>query len=99
MDTTQAGMGTASNLRAEMARQNRKKRELAALLGISPAAVTRRISGETPLDVNELLAIAEWLDVPVTELLPGRGSHPTTSGWSGRSRQDDLAELLVGAAA
>lgn len=40
------------------------------LLGISPAAVTRRVSGETPLDVNELCAIAQWLDIPVTALLP-----------------------------
>jgi transcriptional regulator with XRE-family HTH domain len=78
MNTAEVGLTTASNLRAELARQNKKKGELALLLGISPAAVTRRVSGETPLDVNELYAIAAWLDVSVMELVPDpTGAAPT----------------------
>lgn len=61
---------TASNLRAELARQGRKKGDLARHLGLSGSAMTRRLTGETAMDVNELCAAAAWLDVPFTTLLP-----------------------------
>lgn len=75
---------TASNLRAELARANRKKGELAVVLGLSPAAVTRRVSGETALDIDELCAVAAWLDIPITRLLP-QDMNPPTSGLLGGS--------------
>ena len=81
----------ASNLRAELARQNRKKNELAVLLGISPTAVTRPISGATPLDVNEVVAIAQWLDIPVSALLE-TAYRPTTDRYADGS---DLPSLPV----
>jgi len=95
--TTQWAAAVASNLRAELARANRRKGDLAAVLGLSPAAITRRASGETPLDVNELFAIAEWLDIPVTALLPDEGYRLNKSGLSWESREV-FDGLLVGAA-
>lgn len=96
MTTADTAHTTAGNLRAELGRQKRKKSELALLLGISPAAVTRRVSGETPLDVNELCAIAAWLDVPVTALLP---SQPTGTGTTAQYLTDSWGlGVLAGAA-
>lgn len=80
-----------------MARSNRKKGELALLLGISPAAVTRRISGETALDVNELCMIAQWLNIPVTTLLPAGLVTPEqqVSPPTDRCLGDNAAYLLA----
>lgn len=85
---------TASNLRAELARANKRKGDLATFLGLSPAAITRRVNGETPLDVDELCAVAAWLDIPLTRLLPER-VNPTTSGLSGGNRA--VVDMLVAA--
>lgn len=52
-----------------MARQNRTRVDLAAALGVSYTAATRRFDGTIPLDVSELDLLAAWLDVPVTRLL------------------------------
>jgi transcriptional regulator with XRE-family HTH domain len=79
MSISRVAAASASNLRAEIARQNRRKGDLGPLLGISASAVTRRLSGETPLDVNELCAVAAWLDVPVTALLPDVASPSQSS--------------------
>lgn len=77
-------MTLAANLRGEMARQRRRQVDLAAVLSMSQAAVSRRLSGETPLDVDELYAVASWLDLPITDLMPqpvasGGGKHATCS--------------------
>lgn len=91
------GDTAASNLRAELARQNKKKSEMALLLGISPAAVTRRVSGETALDVNEVVALAEWLDIPVTDLIGGTAYRPTTDRSSGDNAMPAYGPALVAA--
>lgn len=44
---------------------------LAARIGISQAAVSARIKGKTPFDINELVRIADALDVPLETLLAG----------------------------
>lgn len=92
MDIKQAGQTIASNLRAEIARQKRRKGDLAPVLNLSPAAVTRRLSGETPLDVNELCAVAAWLNVPITTLLPEPPEGGTT-----RQKFADSPALAVAA--
>lgn len=71
---------SAANLRAEVARAGRKKSELARVLGLSPAAVTRRLQGETPMDINELCTAAEWLNLPVSALIGGP-YHRATDGY------------------
>ena len=64
----------AANLRAEMARQRKTGKELALVLSVSQASASRRTTGETPLDVDELCSVAAWLDVPFSALLPDRDS-------------------------
>lgn len=59
----------AGALRAEMARRKVSQSQLAGHLGMSQMAVSRRVSGETPLDIAELFAAADYLGVPVTALL------------------------------
>jgi transcriptional regulator with XRE-family HTH domain len=60
----------AGHVRAEMARHNRAGRELADLLGVSTAAISRRMRGHVPFRADEVIAIAGWLGVPVDALLP-----------------------------
>lgn len=53
-----------------MARQNVPQRRLAEALGMSQAAAWRRLRGEVPFDVTELVRIADLLDVPASQFLP-----------------------------
>ena len=59
----------AANIRAELARQRVSQRTLADELGMSPAALSNRLAGATPIDVNELGAIADALGVSASALL------------------------------
>lgn len=59
----------AAELRAEMARQNRSRMDLADALGISHSAASRRFDGSISLDVDELYRVAVWLSVPVSRFL------------------------------
>ena len=59
----------ASNILAEIARRRLSQRVVAEHLGVSQPSFSARMSGKTPLDVNELFAIADLLDVPIENLL------------------------------
>jgi transcriptional regulator with XRE-family HTH domain len=61
----------AANLRAELGRADISGVQLAQALGVSQAWVSRRITGSTPLDVEDLVSIADVLDVPVSRLTDG----------------------------
>jgi transcriptional regulator with XRE-family HTH domain len=61
---------TAGSVRAELARRGITGRELAAALGRSERTVRRRLSGDLPFTVDELTAVAGFLDIPVGSLLP-----------------------------
>jgi predicted transcriptional regulator len=52
-----------------MARRKVPQREIADSLGMSQAAVSKRLAGVVPWDVNELDVVARVLEVPVTTLL------------------------------
>lgn len=54
-----------------MARRRLNQTDLAGLLGQGQPWVSRRMSGSTPITVDDLEAIAEALRVPVSELLGG----------------------------
>ena len=60
-----------ANIRAEMARRNLPQSALAERLSISQAGVSNRLRGQTPFDVNELHAVADFLGVPRATLLDG----------------------------
>lgn len=65
---------SASEVRAELAKQRRTATELAAVLGITPQTVGRRLSGETPFDVIELVSAAEWLGVDPRQFIPSQSA-------------------------
>ncbi len=57
-------------IRAELARRGRSQQDLADALELSGVAVSRRLTGQTPIDLDELAAIASYLQMPVAALLP-----------------------------
>lgn len=59
----QADHLVAGEIRAELARQRRSQAELAELLGVSKPWLSRRLSGETPLAVADVVVMAEALGV------------------------------------
>lgn len=60
-----------ANIRAEMARQNKTQADLAELLGVTRQSVSRRMVGQVDFGISELTTIAEFLDVPIADLLGG----------------------------
>lgn len=53
-----------------MARSRRTQSDLAEMLHVTPTAVSNRLRGIVPWDINELARVAEFLGVPLTDLLP-----------------------------
>lgn len=82
MTVTEWAMPTVDNIRAEMARKRKNQSELAAILGVSQAGVSRRLKGTTPFTVNELYAVARWLGVSVKALVEDDPDLTMHSGWS-----------------
>lgn len=62
---------TGANVRGEMARKGVTQVDLASALGVSQAAVSARLRGVTPFDINELATIAALLGVTVERLVEG----------------------------
>ena len=58
-----------ANVRAEMARRKVPQREVADLLNLPQASVSKRLAGEVPWRITELTKVADFLDVPVAVLL------------------------------
>lgn len=48
-----------------------RNKQLAAHLGISESTLSKKIRGDRPWTLDEVLSTAEFLDVPLTDLLPG----------------------------
>ena len=67
--TTPTAQRVAAEVRAEMARQHRSVRDLAAALDLSYSAASRRFNGEIALDMDDLHRVAAWLGLPPAALL------------------------------
>lgn len=52
-----------------MARQRRTSKELAEVLHCSQSSASRRMTGETVLDLDEIDAIVKWLGVDLEDLV------------------------------
>jgi transcriptional regulator with XRE-family HTH domain len=63
---------TAAEVRAWIARRKLNVPRVAALTGMSPAYLYRRVNGETALDMNDLEVLARALQVSVISLLPAQ---------------------------
>lgn len=72
--TSQAAAGT---IRAEAARRQISHRELAEKLGMSKAALSRRMTGVQAWDLEELHAVAGLFGMDVRDLLPAATSSTT----------------------
>lgn len=55
----------AANVRAELGRVNSSQSKAAAAIGMSQAALSKRLAGRLPFTVDELGDIADYLGVPV----------------------------------
>lgn len=60
----------ADVVRAELARRRISGRKLAKGLGWSFTTTARRLNGSSPFDIDELAAVAGFLNVSVRDLLP-----------------------------
>ena len=58
-----------SAVRAELARAGKSVASLAPLLGLGRTAVYSRTRGEQPFDYVELQLIANYLDIPLLQLI------------------------------
>lgn len=56
-------------IRAELARRGANQGDLANILNLHQTAVHRRMAGKVPWRVDELTKVAEYLGVPVAELM------------------------------
>jgi transcriptional regulator with XRE-family HTH domain len=74
----------ADAIRARLALRRRRNlapssgKELAAAVGMSQSGMSARLTGATPIDLNDLERIARALDMEVADLLPTparRGDH------------------------
>ena len=59
----------ASEIRAELARRRGTKDGMRKALGWSHGYITRRLTGEAPLDMNDLEKIAGYFGMTVIELI------------------------------
>lgn len=69
----------AEEIRALLARRRMSAAELARRTGIKQSTISRRMTGETAFDLDDLELIAEVLQVEVVDLLPRKGT-PTIGG-------------------
>lgn len=60
----------AEAVRVELARRRTSGRAMARELGWSFTTTARRLNGSSPFDIDELDAVARFLGVPVSALLP-----------------------------
>lgn len=58
-----------ANVRAEMARRNKTQADVAAVLHLSQESVNRRFRGRIAWRINELRALADAFDVPMSALV------------------------------
>lgn len=67
----------AAEVRAEMARHKMSQRVLAERIGMAPHTMQRRLALKHPFSYEELVAIADVLELPVLTLL-SRAEQPSS---------------------
>jgi transcriptional regulator with XRE-family HTH domain len=69
MDLATPSERVAATVRAELARHRKTQAGLARALGLARTSMHRRITGEQPFDVAELHVVADYIGIPVADLL------------------------------
>jgi transcriptional regulator with XRE-family HTH domain len=72
-DSPTPHQAVAAEVRAQLARRRMSGRRAAFALGWKQPYIARRLSGEIPFDVNDLTALAQLLELPVSEFFEIRG--------------------------
>lgn len=70
---------TGRRVRGRLAESEVSQERAAQVLGLSQAAMSRRLSGRVDFTISELLDLAEWLGVTLDDLLPrevANGNRP-----------------------
>lgn len=65
----------AAEIRGLMGARKLNAVDLVPVLGISSTAVLRRYNGELVMNINEVEAIAKWLNVPITRIIAPASHH------------------------
>lgn len=76
-------VAVAEEVRVAMARKRINGARLASVIGRSQAYLSRRLTGETAFDVDDLERIADALGVPVVDLLPSDKVRPNNRSGAG----------------
>lgn len=61
-------------VRAEMTRRKITQAEVSACIGLTQQAVSRRLAGQVPFDVNELAKIADYLGLDIATLVKAKAA-------------------------
>lgn len=69
METISPARRVGDEIRAHLARRRMSQSQLGSLLGLSQTAVSRRLLGEVPFDIDELTAVADALGIDVRDLI------------------------------
>lgn len=75
----------AEEVRALLGRRKLNASELARRLGVSQPYISRRLTGDTAFDVDDLEKIAQILNVEVADLFPREGRTVVVAGEAKRS--------------
>lgn len=67
---TEHRSAVAGEVRAAIARAGVSARSLASEVEMSPASLSRKLRGDVSFSVEEVIAIANQLDVSITSLIP-----------------------------
>lgn len=70
----------AANVRAELARAGISGRRAADQLGLGVLYVSRRLNGSIEMDINDVVAFANLLNVDIATLFEGTKKAPTPKG-------------------
>lgn len=66
----------AAQVRSAIANKGIRQAAVGAALGMSQAAVSRRLSGEVPFKAHELLVLGDELGIDTRDLLPATAATP-----------------------
>lgn len=67
---TQPTQRVTAEIRSQLARRRVSQATAAARLGISQAAMSRRLVGRVAFDVEELAALADLFEIDLSDLIP-----------------------------
>jgi DNA-binding Xre family transcriptional regulator len=78
MDTQTA---TSDGLRAALRHLNKRRTEMAQIIGVKPTTVNSKFANQSRWSLDEILKIAAWLDVQPFDLVRGEEHATAAIAW------------------